>query len=107
MRHGTQHNGREGSPTAEPHEHTASSSLADAPPPTTSTDGTNEEDTTAAGQESKGWRSHLRDFYDRNLGLFLVFSAQTFGSVVRLVLSTDCPAYTPFTPLIALDGFLL
>ncbi|KAI1190412.1 DUF6-domain-containing protein [Nemania serpens] len=95
MRHGTQHNGREGSPTAEPHEHTASSSLADAPPPTTSTDGTNEEDTTAAGQESKGWRSHLRDFYDRNLGLFLVFSAQTFGSVMntaaKLLTSNESP----------------
>lgn len=97
MGYGTQHNSRKGSPAlaTEPHEHLASSSSADAPPPTTSTDGTNEEDTTTADRENEGWRRHLHEFYERNLGLFLVFSAQTFGSVVRLVLLTARASYTP------------
>ncbi|KAI1164999.1 DUF6-domain-containing protein [Nemania serpens] len=97
MGYGTQHNSRKGSPAlaTEPHEHLASSSSADAPPPTTSTDGTNEEDTTTADRENEGWRRHLHEFYERNLGLFLVFSAQTFGSVMntaaKLLTSNESP----------------
>lgn len=30
-----------------------------------------------------GWKESLKGFYERNFGLFLVFLAQTCGSVVR------------------------
>lgn len=39
----------------------------------------------AAAEEKIGFRAHLHEFYERNFGLFLVFSAQTFGSVVRII----------------------
>ncbi|KAI0550906.1 DUF6-domain-containing protein [Xylaria curta] len=41
----------------------------------------------------RSWRQHVRTFYERNFGLFLVFSAQTFGSVMstaaKLLTSKD------------------
>lgn len=72
-----------------------SSSSADAPRPTTSTDGAEDGDTTTTGRENEGWLKHLREFYERNFGLFLVFSAQTFGSVMntaaKLLTSNESP----------------
>jgi len=44
----------------------------------------NDEEATPIQVGGRHWRQHVRDFYERNFGLFLVFSAQTFGSVVRL-----------------------
>ncbi|KAI1117800.1 DUF6-domain-containing protein [Nemania sp. NC0429] len=97
MGYRTQYDGRKGLAAAEPHEHlvTSSSAAADPPPPTAPTDGTDEEVTTAADRENEGWRRHLYEFYERNFGLFLVFAAQTFGSVMntaaKLLTSKESP----------------
>lgn len=59
-------------------------------------------------QQSKPWRYRawdgLKGFYRRNIGLFFVFLAQTFGSIVRTYLLTayprrDSPIYTLPLPL--------
>lgn len=34
--------------------------------------------------QSRSWRGSLKSFYERNFGLFLVFVAQSFGSVVSI-----------------------
>lgn len=87
MRYGTQDNGPE--PVAAP-----------GSPDRPSSPRTNDEATPvqAGGGD---WRQHVRDFYERNFGLFLVFSAQTFGSVVRPGIAAiyaasllRCPFYT-------------
>ncbi|KAI0190776.1 hypothetical protein EV127DRAFT_430029 [Xylaria flabelliformis] len=45
------------------------------------------------GAGERPWRQHVRSFYERNFGLFLVFSAQTFGSLMstaaKLLTSKD------------------
>ncbi|KAI0864666.1 hypothetical protein F4860DRAFT_463049 [Xylaria cubensis] len=45
------------------------------------------------GAGERPWRRHVRSFYERNFGLFLVFSAQTFGSLMstaaKLLTSKD------------------
>ncbi|GAP89830.1 putative transport protein [Rosellinia necatrix] len=95
MSYGTKDNGRGGSPVAEP---VASSSTADGPaspptasPPTESTDSTDGEG--APRHWTEKFRQNLHGFYERNFGLFLVFSAQTFGSVMntaaKLLTSSD------------------
>ncbi|RYC56515.1 hypothetical protein CHU98_g9700 [Xylaria longipes] len=55
----------------------------------------NDEEATPIQVGGRHWRQHVRDFYERNFGLFLVFSAQTFGSVMstaaKLLTSKDSP----------------
>ncbi|KAI1130185.1 DUF6-domain-containing protein [Nemania abortiva] len=92
MGSGTQDNGGKGEPEARRHGAAAASS-SDAAPPVLRADGTDgdEMSPSAAG----GFRRHLYGFYERNFGLFLVFSAQTFGSVMstaaKLLTSQDSP----------------
>ena len=46
-----------------------------------------DEDTSSETQDASSWervRSALNGFYDRNFGLFLVFLAQSCGSVVSI-----------------------
>jgi len=43
------------------------------------------------GVTRQTWRGGLRSFYERNFGLFLVFVAQSFGSVV-------CDLPPPYSP---------
>ncbi|KAI1428919.1 hypothetical protein F5Y12DRAFT_728776 [Xylaria sp. FL1777] len=94
MGYGTQVTGHEGSPGAERHNPVASpSSPHPALPPAMSSDGTDEE-ASSVRQGGRFWR-HVFGFYDRNIGLFLVFLAQTFGSVMntaaKLLTAKDSP----------------
>ena len=55
-------------------------------------------------QQQKPWRYRtwdgLKGFYRRNIGLFFVFLAQTFGSIVRTCLLTAYPRrYSPIYTL--------
>lgn len=55
-------------------------------------------------QQQKPWRyrtwDDLKGFYRRNIGLFFVFLAQTFGSIVRTCLLTAYPRrYSPIYTL--------
>ncbi|KAI0441801.1 DUF6-domain-containing protein [Xylaria telfairii] len=81
MRYGTQDNGPK--PVAAP----------DSPDRPTSPRANDE--ATPVQADGGNWRQHMRDFYERNFGLFLVFSAQTFGSVMstaaKLLTSKDSP----------------
>ncbi|KAI0399103.1 DUF6-domain-containing protein [Xylaria palmicola] len=84
MGYGTQvDDGRGGSPRgAEP---SGSAYRPASPPP----DAVPSDAGAAAAEEAAsmrgggGYRERVREFYERNLGLFLVFSAQTFGSVMN------------------------
>jgi hypothetical protein len=62
----------------------ASSSNSAAVPASSSTHQMPMDEEVALVQGRRGYWQPMRDFYDRNFGLFLVFSAQTFGSVVSL-----------------------
>lgn len=66
---------------------------AGGPEPPSPRDAENEEGGDEEGGEERGqqrWRNRawgdLKGFYQRNIGLFFVFLAQTFGSIVRLLL---------------------
>lgn len=76
----------------EPANASSSNSAARPASPSTHQMPTDEEVTPMQGRR-RYWQP-MHDFYDRNFGLFLVFAAQTFGSVVGLlswsVLMTDC-----------------
>ncbi|KAJ8121154.1 hypothetical protein O1611_g10176 [Lasiodiplodia mahajangana] len=94
MGYGTRDNGSKGEPGAQGHEPAASSSsssTAAASPPALRADSTDEG--VAPVSKASGYRQHLHEFYERNFGLFLVFSAQTFGSVMstaaKLLTSQD------------------
>ncbi|KAI0424322.1 hypothetical protein F5Y09DRAFT_347835 [Xylaria sp. FL1042] len=74
--------GRDGSPGTEGHNPVAPPSSPNlASPPTNNVDGAGEEATSVI-EGDRYWR-HVHEFYERNIGLFLVFSAQTFGSVMN------------------------
>ncbi|KAI8627550.1 DUF6-domain-containing protein [Xylariaceae sp. FL1651] len=93
MSYGTQANEREASRGAERDEVGSSpSDSADGPASSPATP-TNETDGPAPARWSSRFRQHVRVFYERNFGLFLVFSAQTFGSVMstaaKLLTSKD------------------
>ncbi|KAI0453969.1 DUF6-domain-containing protein [Xylaria acuta] len=81
MRYGTQDNGPEP---------VAASGSADRPTPPRTGD-----EATPIQEGGRNWREHTREFHERNFGLFLVFSAQTFGSVMstaaKLLTSKDSP----------------
>ncbi|KAI0467248.1 hypothetical protein F4859DRAFT_518199 [Xylaria cf. heliscus] len=68
----------------------AASGSADRPtsPPT-------DEGATPIQESERNWWQHVREFCERNFGLFLVFSAQSFGSVMstaaKLLTSKDSP----------------
>ncbi|KAI0098827.1 DUF6-domain-containing protein [Nemania sp. FL0031] len=80
MGYGTQDNGSEGGPGARRHEPTTSSSSTTAvSPPVLRADST---DDVAPSSKAGGYLQNPHEFYERNFGLFLVFSAQTFGSVM-------------------------
>ena len=82
--YGTQGSKREGASGAEEHNPAASSSSSNpTSPPTGRLDGAEEEAHSARNERSH--KSLVREFYERNIGLFFVFSAQTFGSVVRVI----------------------
>ncbi|KAK5625541.1 hypothetical protein RRF57_001258 [Xylaria bambusicola] len=91
MSYGTQTGGREGLSGPEGHNPVASSSRM--APPAVHPDGADDEVTSA--QERGSYMGHAREFYERNFGLFLVFSAQTFGSVMntaaKLLTAKDSP----------------
>ncbi|GAW17883.1 hypothetical protein ANO14919_073500 [Xylariales sp. No.14919] len=91
MGYGTQDDGRVGSPGAERHDPVASPIPTS--PPAGASDGPDGEATPARGG-GRVW-GHLNEFYERNFGLFLVFSAQTFGSVMntaaKLLTAKDSP----------------
>ncbi|TGJ80252.1 hypothetical protein E0Z10_g8524 [Xylaria hypoxylon] len=88
MGDGTQDNGRMSSHGAGRHDPVAS--------PDVTSDGPDEQATpTPTMRESGSFRGHVNEFYERNFGLFLVFSAQTFGSVMntaaKLLTAKDSP----------------
>ncbi|KAI3339369.1 hypothetical protein F4824DRAFT_457019 [Ustulina deusta] len=94
MGYGTQASGREGSAGAERHNPVASpSSPHPASPPAICSDGTDE--AARSVQESGRYWRHVHEFYERNIGLLLVFLAQTFGSVMntaaKLLTASDSP----------------
>lgn len=82
MGYGTQDSDSKVEPQTQQHEPVASSSSA-ASPPALRADSPDEDATPVS--ETRGYRQHLHEFYERNLGLCLVFAAQTFGSVVSSV----------------------
>ncbi|KAF2971968.1 hypothetical protein GQX73_g1558 [Xylaria multiplex] len=79
MGYGTHDDGRVGSPGAERDDPVAPPIAAS--PPIITADGSPDEETPT--REGSGLRGHLNEFYERNFGLLLVFSAQTFGSVMN------------------------
>ncbi|KAI0969112.1 hypothetical protein F4678DRAFT_441000 [Xylaria arbuscula] len=93
MGYGTQDNRREGSPGAEGLDPVASPSSPSASPPANSSNGA-DAGPGAVGDCGRYWR-HVHEFYERNFGLFLVFSAQSFGSVMstaaKLLTAGDSP----------------
>ncbi|KAI0517696.1 hypothetical protein F5B22DRAFT_94884 [Xylaria bambusicola] len=88
MSYGTQAGGHKG--LSGPDRHNPVTSMS---PPAVHPDG-GDGDLTSA-QECRSYMRCAREFYERNFGLFLVFSAQTFGSVMntaaKLLTAKDSP----------------
>jgi hypothetical protein len=96
MGYGTQEDRPNGSPELDRHGPSTSSNSANrpaSPPVVPAANGTDETGSLQGSRCSRYWRQ-MRDFYERNFGLFLVFAAQTFGSVVRYRHSN--PSGSPF-----------
>ncbi|KAI1820509.1 hypothetical protein F4861DRAFT_522654 [Xylaria intraflava] len=100
MNYGTHENGNQGSPVSG-REPDASPNRADRTTtlPSVTPNGIGEETTPA--RRGGGCRAAIHEFYERNLGLFLVFAAQTFGSVMNTAakLLTDKDSPNPFHAL--------
>ncbi|KAI2634511.1 DUF6-domain-containing protein [Xylaria nigripes] len=93
MSYGTRGNGKQLSSDLPDASSTMEQRQNRTPSPAVTINGNGEE--TEPVQQTGGVRARLREFYERNIGLLLVFSAQTFGSVMntaaKLLTSKDSP----------------